>query len=99
MGCVHSKQITKADYVHIETRITSVQTSIGRVLVLVTKAEMLGNIPIQSDMGGELEGDSEVLGFKIRPAQTRGTGTQGERDWELLVAEDHKRANLSNGRV
>jgi hypothetical protein len=55
--------------VHVETWIASVQTGIGRMLVPVAKAEIPGENLIQSDMVGELEGDTKVLGFKIKAAQ------------------------------
>jgi hypothetical protein len=62
---------------HIQTRIVFRYNAIGHVLQAISNGEMPGKIKIKSNVGGKLNGTSQIFTAKLLFADDRWVDTHG----------------------
>lgn len=69
------KTVSDIKHVHVHPLIVLAQTRIGHVVKTVANLKASGDVPRQSDMGGKLEWNPQVMPPKGVTAQPSGTDT------------------------
>src|SRR3954471_14190803 len=74
---------------HVQAGITGTETCVGHVFIPVAHPPIWHELPVDADVGSELERYAKLAGFIVFPADDCGaeTGIQLEMDWPVLEHE------------